>query len=429
MLTKAPKGTKDMMPDEAYKWQYIEEEFKKLCELYGYNEIRTPMFEHTELFQRGVGDSTDIVQKEMYSFQDYGKRDITLKPEGTSPVVRAFVEHKLYAGPQPNKFYYNTPCFRYEKPQAGRLREFHQFGIETFGSKDMMADAEIICLAQDFLTKMGITDIELRINSVGCPECRKKHRAALREFLKPKYDELCDTCKDRFERNPMRIIDCKSPVCHQLVQGAPMMIDYLCDDCKEAFESLKDNLDALGVEYVVDPGIVRGLDYYTKTAFEFVTTKIGAQGTVCGGGRYDHLVEEIGGPETPGVGFGLGKERLLLTMETCDVEIPKPNGADVFIAVMGDEAKATGLKLLGQLRADGIKAQMDVMGRNIKNQFKFANRIGATKTVVIGADELANDSFAVKDMTTGEQVEVPMGKLVEAKEDSISYSTIQDRTI
>ncbi len=414
MLTKAPKGTKDMMPDEAYKWQYIEEEFKKLCELYGYNEIRTPMFEHTELFQRGVGDSTDIVQKEMYSFQDYGKRDITLKPEGTSPVVRAFVEHKLYAGPQPNKFYYNTPCFRYEKPQAGRLREFHQFGIETFGSKDMMADAEIICLAQDFLTKMGITDIELRINSVGCPECRKKHRAALREFLKPKYDELCDTCKDRFERNPMRIIDCKSPVCHQLVQGAPMMIDYLCDDCKEAFESLKDNLDALGVEYVVDPGIVRGLDYYTKTAFEFVTTKIGAQGTVCGGGRYDHLVEEIGGPETPGVGFGLGKERLLLTMETCGVEIPKPNGADVFIAVMGDEAKATGLKLLGQLRADGIKAQMDVMGRNIKNQFKFANRIGATKTVVIGADELANDSFAVKDMTTGEQVEVPMGKLVEA---------------
>lgn len=414
MLTKAPKGTKDMMPDEAYKWQYIEEEFKKLCELYGYNEIRTPMFEHTELFQRGVGDSTDIVQKEMYSFQDYGKRDITLKPEGTSPVVRAFVEHKLYAGPQPNKFYYNTPCFRYEKPQAGRLREFHQFGIETFGSKDMMADAEIICLAQDFLTKMGITDIELRINSVGCPECRKKHRAALREFLKPKYDELCDTCKDRFERNPMRIIDCKSPVCHQLVQGAPMMIDYLCDDCKEAFESLKDNLNALGVEYVVDPGIVRGLDYYTKTAFEFVTTKIGAQGTVCGGGRYDHLVEEIGGPETPGVGFGLGKERLLLTMETCGVEIPKPNGADVFIAVMGDEAKATGLKLLGQLRADGIKAQMDVMGRNIKNQFKFANRIGATKTVVIGADELANDSFAVKDMTTGEQVEVPMGKLVEA---------------
>lgn len=414
MLTKAPKGTKDMMPDEAYKWQYIEEEFKKLCELYGYNEIRTPMFEHTELFQRGVGDSTDIVQKEMYSFQDYGKRDITLKPEGTSPVVRSFVEHKLYAGPQPNKFYYNTPCFRYEKPQAGRLREFHQFGIETFGSKDMMADAEIICLAQDFLTKMGITDIELRINSVGCPECRKKHRAALREFLKPKYDELCDTCKDRFERNPMRIIDCKSPVCHQLVQGAPMMIDYLCDDCKEAFESLKDNLDALGVEYVVDPGIVRGLDYYTKTAFEFVTTKIGAQGTVCGGGRYDHLVEEIGGPETPGVGFGLGKERLLLTMETCGVEIPKPNGADVFIAVMGDEAKAAGLKLLGQLRAGGIKAQMDVMGRNIKNQFKFANRIGATKTVVIGADELANDSFAVKDMTTGEQVEVPMGKLVEA---------------
>lgn len=412
MLTNAPKGTKDMLPEQAYKWQYIENAFADLCRRYGFEEIRTPMFEHTELFQRGVGDTTDIVQKEMYTFTDYGNRSITLKPEGTASVVRAFTEHKLYAGVQPNKFYYNIPCFRYEKPQSGRLREFHQFGVETFGSDDMMADAECISLGYDFLMEMGITDIELRINSVGCPECRKKHREALREFLKPKYDELCDTCKDRYERNPMRIIDCKSPICQELVAGAPMMLDYLCDDCKDAFEQLKANLDAMGIEYVVDPGIVRGLDYYTKTAFEFVTTKIGAQGTVCGGGRYDGLVEEIGGPATPGVGFGLGKERLLMTMEACGAEIPEPDKTDVFIAVMGDNAKAAGLKLMRQLRNAGVAVQMDIMGRNIKNQFKFANRINAKKTVVIGDDELANNSFAIKDMATSQQVNVPMEDIV-----------------
>lgn len=413
MLTKAPKGTKDMLPEQAYKWHYIEKAFAEICRKYGFEEMRTPVFEHTELFQRGVGDTTDIVQKEMYSFQDYGKRNITLKPEGTSPVVRAYVEYKLYAGVQPSKFYYNIPCFRYEKPQSGRLREFHQFGIETFGTSDMMADAEIISLADDFLKEMGITDIELRINSVGCPQCRKKHREALKKYLEPKYDELCDTCKDRYDRNPMRILDCKSPVCQELVQGAPVMLDYLCDDCRGAFEELKANLDAMGIEYVVDPGIVRGLDYYTKTAFEFVTTKIGAQGTVCGGGRYDHLVEEIGGPETPGVGFGLGKERLLLTMEACGAEIPEPEGADVFIAVMGDEAKAAGLKLMKQLRGRGVSVQMDIMGRNIKNQFKYANRIKAKKTVVIGQDELEKNSFAIKDMATSEQITVPMESIAE----------------
>ncbi len=413
MLTNAPKGTKDMLPEQAYKWHYIEEAFAEHCRKYGFEEIRTPIFEHTELFQRGVGDTTDIVQKEMYSFQDHGNRNITLKPEGTSPVVRSFAEHKLYAGVQPNKFYYNTPCFRYEKPQSGRLREFHQFGIETFGSSDMMADAEVIAHAYDFLNEMGVTDIELRINSVGCPHCRQKHREALREFLKPKYEELCDTCKDRYERNPLRIIDCKSPVCHELVQGAPVMLDYLCDDCKEAFEDLKANLDAMEIKYVVDPGIVRGLDYYTKTAFEFVTTKIGAQGTVCGGGRYDGLVEEIGGPSTPGVGYGLGKERLLMTMEACGVEIPEPEGTDVFIAVMGEDAKYAGLKLMRQLRLAGVSVQMDIMGRNVKNQFKFANRLNAKKTVVIGQDELENNSFAIKDMATSEQIMVPMEQIIE----------------
>lgn len=413
MLTNAPKGTKDMMPDQAYKWHYLEKKFAEICEKYGFMEIRTPVFEHTELFKRGVGDTTDIVQKEMYTFNDLGNRSITLRPEGTSPVVRAYVEHKEFAGIQPNKYYYNIPCFRYEKPQSGRLREFHQFGVETFGSSDMMADAEIIAIGYEFIKEMGITDVELRINSVGCPECRKKHREALKDFLAPKYDKLCDTCKGRFNTNPMRILDCKSPIDQELVKGAPMMLDFLCDDCREAFEDLKKNLEAMGIEYVVDPKIVRGLDYYTKTAFEFVTTKIGAQGTICGGGRYDGLVEEIGGPSTPGVGWGMGKERILMTMEACGSKIEEPVGADVFIAFMGERGKAAGLRLMSELRSKGLKVQMDVMGRNLKNQFKHANRVNAKKTVVIGDNELDENKLTIKDMATAEQVEVPFDKIAD----------------
>ena len=420
MVTSAPKGTKDILPEQVYKWQYVEEKFAELCDRYGFKEIRTPVFEHTELFTRGVGDTTDIVQKEMYTFEDHGHRSITLKPEGTSPAVRAFIEHKQYAEVQPTKYYYVTPCYRYEKPQAGRLREFHQFGIETFGTGDMLADAEVICFANDFLGEMGVTDIRLRINSVGCPECRKKHREALKDFLKPNYDKLCNTCKDRYERNPMRIIDCKSPECQEIVKGAPMMIDYLCDDCREAFEDLQKNLDALGIEYEVDPTIVRGLDYYTKTAFEFVTDAIGAQGTVCGGGRYDHLVEEVGGPPIPGVGFGLGIERLLLLMENLGVEIPEPDAVDAFIAVMGDEAKACGLKLLRELRQKGLKVQMDTLARNVKGQFKYANRLGARYTVVIGDDEIKAGVVSLKEMATSEQREVKMenlaGELIKREE-------------
>lgn len=412
MLTKAPKGTKDVMPSQVYKWHYLEQAFADICAKYGFKEIRTPIFEHTELFARGVGDTTDIVQKEMYTFQDYAKRSITLKPEGTSSVARSFVEHKAYADVQPAKYYYITPCFRYEKPQSGRLREFHQFGIEVFGTNNMIADAEVICLANDFLHGLGIKNVELQINSVGCPECRKAHRQALREFLKPKYEQLCDTCKDRYDRNPLRILDCKSEICQELVKGAPMMIDYLCDDCKEAFEDLQKNLTAMGVEFVVNPGIVRGLDYYTKTAFEFVTTSIGAQGTVCGGGRYDHLMEELGGPPIPGVGFGLGIERLLLTMEANDIQIPEPETADVFIAVMGDDAKAFGLKLMRQLRQAGVHAEMDALARNIKGQFKYANRIHAKKTVVIGDNELAEKKVAIKDMETSQQIEVAMDDIL-----------------
>lgn len=413
MLTSAPKGTKDILPSQVYKWHYVEKAFADLCGRYGFSEIRTPSFEHTELFARGVGDTTDIVQKEMYTFEDYGKRSITLKPEGTSPVARAFVEHKAYADVQPTKYYYNTPCFRYEKPQSGRLRAFHQFGVEVFGTSDMIADAEVICLANDFLQELGIKNVELQINSVGCPECRKAHRKALRDFLRPKYDELCDTCKDRYERNPLRILDCKSPVCQELVKGAPLMIDYLCDDCKQSFEQVQKNLTSMGGEFVVNPGIVRGLDYYTKTAFEFVTTSIGAQGTVCGGGRYDHLMEELGGPPIPGVGFGLGIERLLLTMEANGIEIPEPDTTEVFIAVMGDEAKAFGLKLLHQLRQKGVRAEMDSLARNIKGQFKYANRIHAKKTVVIGENELAEKKVSIKDMATSEQREVDMDNILQ----------------
>ena len=413
MLTNAPKGTKDILPDQIHKWHYVEEQWKDICRRYGFKEVRTPVFEHTELFTRGIGDTTDVVQKEMYTFEDHGGRSITLKPEGTSPAVRAFIEHKQYAEVQPTKIQYITPCYRYEKPQSGRLREFHQFGIEVFGTPNMMADAEVISLGYDFLTSLGITEIELRINSVGCPECRKKHRAALREFLTPKYDELCDTCKTRFDKNPMRILDCKSPVCHELVQGAPMMIDYLCDDCKDAFQQLQDNLKAMEIPFTVDPGIVRGLDYYTKTAFEFVTTKIGAQGTVCGGGRYDHLIDEVGGPPIPGVGFGLGSERLLLLMEANDAHFPEPDKLDVFIAVMGDAAKAYGLKLCRELRAKGLSAEMDTLARNIKNQFKYANRLNAKYTVVLGDNEMAEGVAAVKDMAAQEQHNVKFEDLYE----------------
>ncbi len=413
MLTNAPKGTKDIMMDQVYKWHYVEKKWKEICARYGFKEIRTPIFEHTELFQRGVGDTTDIVQKEMYTFEDHGGRSITLKPEGTSPAVRAFIEHKQYAEVQPIKLYYDIPCFRYEKPQSGRLRQFHQFGVETFGTTNMVADAEIIAIGYDFLTSMGVTDLTLEINSVGCPECRAKHRKALKDFLAPKYDQLCDTCKSRYEKNPMRILDCKSPIDQELVQGAPMMVDFLCDDCKNAFEDLQKNLDALEIPYVINPKIVRGLDYYTKTAFEFVTNSLGAQGTVCGGGRYDNLVEEVGGPPIPGVGFGLGKERLLMLMEANGVEIPKPSDCDVFIATMGEAAKLYGQKLLFNLRRNGIKCQIDDLQRNFKGQFKYADRLGAKYAVVIGDNELETGVATLKDMEKGEQSEAKFDDLID----------------
>ena len=414
MAMKAPKGTKDMLPQDAYKWQYIEEEWAKICSEYGFKEIRTPVFESTDLFNRGVGDTTDIVQKEMYTFEDMGGRSITLKPEGTSPAVRAFIESNLYAETQPTKIFYDTACYRYEKPQAGRLREFHQFGIENFGTPSMMADAEIIALGYDFLTRMGIEDIELHISSVGCRKCRPVYRKVLQDFLRPKYDCLCETCKSRFDKNPMRILDCKSPEDQEAVKDAPMMIDYMCEDCRKDFEDLKSYLDAMGIPYTVDPSIVRGLDYYTKTAFEFITTKIGAQGTVCGGGRYDHLIEEVGGPDMPGVGFGLGKERLLLLMEACGHDFGAAPAPQIFLAWIGDEAKLYALKLLHELRGKGIRADMDTRERNLKGQMKYANKLGAEYTAVIGGDEVASGEITLKNMSTSEQTKVSRGDLANA---------------
>ena len=406
MAIKAPKGTKDTMPRDSYKVQYIEKEFSELCRLYGFGEVRTPMFESTELFNRGVGETTDIVQKEMYTFEDLGHRSITLKPEGTSPAVRAFIESHDYAEMQPTKYYYDTPCFRYERPQAGRLREFHQFGVENFGTPDMMADAEVIALASDFIKKIGIEDVELRINSVGCRECRPVYRKALQDYLRPYYEELSDISKDRFEANPMRIIDSKDATDQRIAKDAPYMLDYLCDDCKAAFEALKANLDAMGISYVVDPRIVRGLDYYTKTAFEFVTTKIGAQGTICGGGRYDHLVEEIGGPSIPGVGFGLGKERLLILMEQNYIIVDDPNVPDISVSFIGDKARLYALDLVHKLRVGGVSAIIDTLNRNLKGQMKYANKLNARYSVVIGDNEIEKGIVTLKNMHSGEQKEI-----------------------
>ena len=412
MIINIPKGTKDILPSESYKWQWLEKRIRDTAAQYGFKEIRTPMFEHTELFARGIGDTTDVVQKEMYTFE-IAERSLTLKPEGTAGVVRSYIENKMYADPQPGKYYYIIPCFRYEKMQKGRQRQFHQFGIEIFGTENMMADAEVIELAWNFLTGLGITGLKLHINSIGCPKCRGEYRKALQDFLRPHYDELSETSKGRFEKNPMRILDSKDPDDKKFSEGAPRMIDYLCDECRNAFEDLKTDLDALGIPYEVDPNIVRGLDYYTKTAFEFISDDLGAQSTVCGGGRYDHLVEEVGGPYTPGVGFGMGLERLLLILEAKGIEIPKPSDCDVFIATLGDRARLEGLKLADSLRAKGSRVLTDVMGRGLKAQLKYADRSGAGYTVVIGDDELDKGVVTLRDMINSTQKEIRIDEIDE----------------
>ena len=413
MLTKAPRGTKDITPKESYKWNYVENKFREICGLYGYEEMRTPIFEHTELFKRSVGDTTDVVQKEMYSFEDKGGRDITLKPEGTAGVIRAFIENKLSSDSQPTKMLYIIPCFRYERPQAGRQRQFHQFGVEAVGSDNPSLDAEVIALAVQFFNEVGLKDLAVSINSVGCPTCRAKYNELLKSYLDAKSDVLCSTCLERKDKNPMRVIDCKNPNCQENLQDVPFMIDHICDDCKDHFEKLQKYLKEMDVNFIVDKTIVRGLDYYKKTAFEIISNDIGSQSTVCGGGRYDGLVEQLGGPKgTSGIGFALGAERLLLTMENNNIEIENPQSTDIYIVTIGDEAKTKSFKLLKDLRYNHISADSDHLDRSVKAQFKYSDKINAKFTIVIGEDELANDSATLKNMQTSEQITVKLSELV-----------------
>ena len=403
MLTQAPRGTRDVLPTDSYRWQYLEEKMRKAAAEAGYREIRTPVFEHTELFLRGVGDTTDIVQKEMYTFKDKGDRSITLKPEGTAGAARAFLESNLYAEALPCKMYYlSAPIFRYEAPQSGRLREHHQFGMECFGAQGATVDAELILLAYRLLESLGVKNLSVRINSIGCPNCRPKYHAVLKDFLAGRIDSLCGDCRSRFERNPLRVLDCKVPSCQEQVRDAPSMLDLLCDECKAHFEELQACLKAMDIPFVIDSRIVRGLDYYTKTVFELVTKTPGGNLTVCGGGRYDNLVEQLGGPALPAVGFGMGLERVLMLLDNEGVKLPEPRLCDVFVTYMGENRLAA-FKLVQALRKAGLKADMDHVGRSLKAQFKYANKLNAAVTATLGDDEVAQGVVKLRDMQTREE--------------------------
>lgn len=412
LVTKAIKGTKDVLPKDVYKNQYIEATTLDIAEKFGYKEIRTPVFEHTELFQRGVGDTTDVVQKEMYTFDDKGGRSITLRPEGTAGAVRSYLENGLCNEALPQKVCYITSCYRYEKPQAGRLREFHQFGVECFGTKSPLADAEIIALAKSIFDTLEVKDLSLEINSIGCPTCRAEYHKALKEYFESRKDELCHTCQERLERNPMRILDCKSPVCSEIAQNAPVVIDYLCDECSEHFDKVKKYLDTQNIEYMVNPKIVRGLDYYTKTVFEFVSNSIGAQGTVCGGGRYDGLVDALGGQPTPSLGFGMGLERLMLLMEAQGCPFPEDIKPDLFIVALGEKATLKAVELCKDMRSEGFTALMDLNERSIRAQMKYADKLGAKYNLVIGDNEVDEGIARLKDMATGEETEIALETFV-----------------
>ena len=410
-MISIPKGTKDVLPQESYKWHYVESKVKKVALDFNIKEIRTPTFEHTELFLRGVGDTTDIVNKEMYTFNDKGDRSMTLKPEGTAGVARAFIENGLYANTQPTKMYYITPVFRYERPQAGRLREHHQFGIEYYGSESYMADVEVMLVAKTIFDRLGIKELQLNINSIGCPECRKKYNEALKAYLKDNFDNLCETCKERFEKNPLRILDCKEEKCKAITAKAPVILDYLCDDCKQHHENVLKELDKLSIPYVVNPHIVRGLDYYTRTVFEFVSTSIGAQGTVCGGGRYNNLVEQVGGKPCPAVGFGMGLERLILTLESLGLSVGEEEVPDLYIATLSDKAKDNLMLFANNLRSKGISVEIDISDRSFKGQLKYANKIGAKYMLVIGDDEIDTNNAKIKNMATGEETPIALDKI------------------
>lgn len=406
VITKKIKGTEDVLPKDSYRWQFVEDVMRKESAAYGFKEIRTPVFEHTELFTRGVGQTTDVVQKEMYTFDTKGGESVTLRPEGTAGAARAVLEHGLVNDSLPIKASYFVSCYRYEKPQAGRLREFHQFGLECYGTQSPVADAELICAAQSIFDRLGIKQLRLEINSIGCPTCRAEYHKALKGYFGGCKDELCDTCNSRLEKNPMRILDCKSPICSKIAQGAPKITDYLCDECKEHFASVQKYLDAAGVEYTVNPTIVRGLDYYTKTVFEFVTDFIGAQGTVCGGGRYDGLIEELGGKHLPSLGFAMGIERLLMLMDKQGIEIPKPSTCDLYVAVMGESASLKSFEIIKAVRSCGLIAETDVVGRGLRAQMKYADKIGAKFSMVLGDNEIEQGKAVIKNMSSGEQTEI-----------------------
>jgi len=412
-INRAIKGTNDILPEESHNWQFVEGKMLETAGLYGFKEIRVPVFEHTEVFLRSVGDTTDVVQKEMYTFDDKGGRSITLRPELTAGVIRSAIEKGLVNGALPVKVCYIGGCYRYEKPQAGRLREFHQFGVECIGAAAPNADAEVIALARQVLDSIGIKKISLEINSIGCPECRKAYHAALKEYFSNNVDTLCDTCKDRLDRNPMRILDCKSPVCSSLAAKAPVVLDYLCDDCRDHFESVKAHLNAAGIEFTVNPHIVRGLDYYTRTVFEFVSGDIGAQSTVCGGGRYDGLISQMGGPQVPSLGFAMGIERLMLVLKSQEVEMPEAKTPDIYIATMGEKAGVKATVLCSQLRKEGLKAETDICGRGLKAQMKYANKIGAKFTTVLGDNEIETGKARLKDMAEGTETEIEIDQIVE----------------
>ena len=409
MLTQAPRGTKDVLPKESGRWQALEQIMRDAAARAGYREVRTPTFEHTELFLRGVGDTTDIVQKEMYTFKDKGDRSITLKPEGTAGAVRALIEHSLYADVLPCKMYYlNAPIFRYEAPQSGRFREHHQFGLECFGALSPSVDAEIIALAFHMLEGLNVTNLTVNINSIGCPNCRPAYHQRLKNFLGERLSSLCRSCNERFERNPLRALDCKEEKCQELVKDAPSMLDMLCDECADHFQKLQGYLSAAGIPYAIDSRIVRGLDYYTKTVFELITKTPQGSLTVCGGGRYDRLVEELGGPQMPGVGFGMGLERILMLLDSQGINLDTSRQMDVFVASLGDEARIPAFTLVQSLRLAGVKADCDHMGKSLKAQFKYADKVNVPLIAILGGDELQKGVVKVRNMSTREEVEIPI---------------------
>lgn len=414
----APKGTKDILPEESCKFQYVEDVLRKLSKTFNFHELRTPTFEHTELFLRGVGDTTDVVTKEMYTFTDKGDRSITLRPEGTAGVARSFIENGLYSATLPQKLYYIISCFRYEKPQAGRLREFHQYGVEMIGSNTPSADAEAIMLADKIFETFGLKDnITLNLNNIGCKKCRGDYNKKLKDYLFEKKDLLCDTCKERTEKNPMRTFDCKSPVCKEALKDAPTIFDCVCEDCKAHFKKVTDILDTVGIEYKIDKSIVRGLDYYSKTVFEFVSNSIGAQGTVLGGGRYDGLISDIGGNDEAGIGFAMGLERLLLLLSLKEDFNIKPSSPKIMIIPVDDEARLEAYRLLMKLRDKGICAEIDVNERSVKAQMKYANKLNAMYTAVLGEDEIKNNLLKLKNMENGEVTEVSFEELIKYMEE------------